>query len=69
LRDGSRLAELRESKVVVRSEKRPGHLYPLELQVEIPASARRGQRYFVRIAQRNSRGEVVGGASVLYRVK
>jgi hypothetical protein len=69
LRDGSRLAELRESKVVVRSEKRPGRLYPLELQVEIPASARRGQRYFVRIAQRNSRGEVVGGASVLYRVK
>ncbi len=69
LRGGKRFVELRDFSPAVKVEKEPGRLYVQELHVQIPPNARSGQRYTARVTQRNSRGETIGGATVIYRVK
>jgi hypothetical protein len=69
LRDTKRFVELSELSPVIRLDKEPRQLYQVELQTKIPNNAERGQRYKVSIAQRDSRGETVGGATVIYQIR
>lgn len=69
LRNNKRFVEFRHFSPVIRLQKEPGQLYPIELHTKIPKDAKSGERYILNIAQRNERGEIVGGASVIYQVK
>lgn len=68
LRGGKRYVDIHETGAVVRLEKAPGAVLPLVLQAEIPSTATADDSYHVSVAQRDERGEVVGGASALFRV-
>jgi hypothetical protein len=69
MRNNKRFVEIRDDIAVVRMEKQPNQIYPLALNTTIPLEARSGQQYTIRLAQRNERTEVVGGATVIYYVK
>ena len=66
LRNGKRYVDVRDAVAIVRMEKQPGQIYPFSLQTTIPASAGSGQQFFVKVSQRDQKGEIVGGASVMY---
>jgi subtilisin family serine protease len=68
LRDNKRFVEVREKIAVVRVEKQPNRQYPLALHSTIPAEANQGDAFTIGIAQRNERGQTVGGATVIYAV-
>jgi len=68
-RDGRRYVDVRDEVTVIRVEKEPNRLYPLALQLTVPAEAQADDRYRISVAQRNERGETVGGATVLYRTR
>jgi subtilisin family serine protease len=63
-----RFVEISEQTTIIRMEKQPRQLYPLALQTSIPANAHKGQQYMIRVAQRNQKEEIVGGATVVYYV-
>lgn len=69
LRNMKRFVDLRELSPVVRMDVEPGQLYPLGLQINIPNDAKPGQRYMVSVAERNSRGETIGGATVVCQIR
>ena len=69
LQTGKRVIAIRETTVIVRVEKQPHQLCPFALRTEIPANAKKGESFPVSIAQRNDRGESVGGATVVYHVE
>lgn len=68
LRGDRRFVLLRDARVTIRMEKRPGALVPLVLRATIPGDARHGDRYAIRVAQHDQRGERVGGATVMWSV-
>lgn len=69
LHEGERFVDIRDGKAVIRMETSPNQVYPLVLEATMPASAKSGARYQLDVAQRNSRREVVGGASMIFAVK
>jgi subtilisin family serine protease len=69
LRDGKRFVEIRDETTIVRVEKQPNRLYPFALHTSIPAGVEKGQPFLISVAQRNERGETVGGATVVYVAK
>ncbi len=60
-----RVVEIRERQASVRLSKRPHQLLPLYLQIPVPAGTRPEDRFHVDVIQKNSRGEVVGGFSLV----
>lgn len=63
LRGEKRFVDVREEKAVVRVEKEAGALYPLALVV---SAAKEEGRHLVRVAQRDMKGELVGGVSAIF---
>jgi subtilisin family serine protease len=68
LRDGKRYVDITKSIVKVTMEKDPAMMYPLALQTTIPAGAAADTLYQINVAQLNSQGTPVGGASMVYHV-
>ena len=66
VRDGQRYALLTDDVAVVRIEKAPGQLLPLELEARLPGGVEAGRQLEVSVAQRDESRQVVGGASVLF---
>jgi hypothetical protein len=66
VRDDKRYVEVKESVVTVEMEKSPNGIYPLSLQTTIPATAKKGEEFFIQVEQQNTEGTTVGGASVVY---
>lgn len=68
LRDGKRFVDIKEPTATVSLEKHPHQVHPFSLQTSIPSHAEKGEQYMLKVFQRNQRGHVVGGATVVYRV-
>lgn len=68
VRDDKRYVEVKESAVTVEMEKSPNGIYPLSVQTTIPATAKKGEEFFIQVEQQNTEGTTVGGASVAYLV-
>ena len=69
IREGKRLVDIRDDLALVRMQKAPGQIYPLRLLTQIPSEAGSGAEYRLTVSQRDSGGNTVGGASVVYRVR
>jgi subtilisin family serine protease len=69
LRGDKRYVEAKESMVTVQMEKLPNSIYPLSLRTTIPATAEKGEQFFIQVAQQNSQSMTVGGATMVYLVK
>ena len=69
VRDGRRLVEIRENTAVVRLAKEPNRLYPLSLELRLPANVEGGREYTLTVAQRDEQGTVVGGATAIFRLR
>jgi hypothetical protein len=68
LRDNKRFVEICQDLAVIRLEKQPNQQCPLALHSTIPAEARIGDSFAIKIMQRDDRGQMVGGATVVYIV-
>jgi len=64
-RDGCRLIALRGDKAVIGVPKAPGESRQMSLAVSMPEGPRAARPMMVRIAQRNIRGRVVGGVTLV----
>ena len=64
-RDGRRLLALRGDRAVIGVPKAPGELRQMCLAVSMPDGLRVTKPVMVRIAQRNLRGRVVGGVTLV----
>jgi hypothetical protein len=64
-RDGRRLIALRAGKAVIGVPKAPGELRQMSLAMAMPDGLHVAQPLTVRVAQRNIRGRVVGGVTLL----
>jgi subtilisin family serine protease len=69
LRGDKRYVEVKESVVTVQMEKSPNRIYPLSLRTTLPATAEKGEQFFIQVAQQNAQGTTVGGATMVYLVK
>ncbi len=69
LRGGKRYVEVKESVITVQMEKAPNSIYPLSLRTTLPATAEKGEQFFIQVAQQNAQGTTVGGAAMVYLVK
>lgn len=69
LRGDKRYVEVKESVVTVQMEKSPNSLYPLSLRTTVPATAEKGEQFFIQVTQQNAQGTTVGGAAMVYLVK
>jgi hypothetical protein len=69
LRGDKRYVEVKESVVTVQMEKSPNSIYPLSLRTTLPATAEKGEQFFIQVAQQNAQGTTVGGAAMVYLVK
>ena len=69
LRGDKRYVEVKEAVVTVQMEKSPNSIYPLSLRTTIPATAEKGEQFFIQVAQQNDQGMTVGGATMVYLVK
>lgn len=67
-RDDKRFVETSAAKTLIRMETEPRQLYLLTLGASIPDKAQTGQRYELKVSQRNQKGQTVGGATVIYQV-
>lgn len=68
VRGGRRFVNLVAAQVIVRLQKAPNQIYPMALHTTLPANAALGQQFVIDIAQRNTQGVTVGGATVVYQV-
>ena len=68
LRGDKRYVEVKESVVTVQMEKSPNRMYPLSLRTTLPATAEKGNQFFIQVAQQNAQGTTVGGATMVYVV-
>lgn len=68
LRNGKRYVDIKQSMVRITMEKDPAKQYPLALQTRIPASAARDEQFVINVAQANTQGTPVGGASMVYHI-
>jgi hypothetical protein len=66
---GKRYVKAEAPRTIIRMQKRPKELYVFALKTGVPSNSERGQRYMIRVSQRNSAGETVGGATVVYVVR
>ena len=66
LRNNKRLVDIREDIAVISMEKQPNQQYLLALQTTILAEASGIDTFIASVAQRNERGEMVGGATVMF---
>jgi subtilisin family serine protease len=69
LRGDKRLVKIVDSTTILRMEKQPYQIYPMALQMTVPKDAERNDTYVVRVLQRNQRGFIIGGATLLVRIK
>lgn len=69
LKERKRVLEIREQSALVRFDLEPGRLYPMVLQTMIPDNAATGTQFTVRVFERDLRGQVLGGATVIYVVQ
>ncbi len=66
--DGDRRFVLIErGMAIVRIEKQPNQIYPVALEISLPAAVEKGRSLTIKVAQRNEKQQVVGGAGVVYR--
>lgn len=68
IRDGRPGVDVRGELTVLRIAKEPGELLPLAMRLLVPAEAATGASYQISVAQRDEREQIVGGATVVYRV-
>lgn len=68
-RDGARFVRIDGRSAVVRAAKLPKTSLPLMLETKLPATAKRGETFEITLAQRNTQGETISGASVMFVVK
>lgn len=68
VRGNRRYVNLVAPRVTVQLQKAPNQIYPMALHVTLPAGVAVGQQFTVDIAQQNTQGEVVGGASAVFQV-
>jgi hypothetical protein len=64
----ARFVEIAAEKATVTLEREPKQLHALALQTVIPQNAKKGQKFVLKVSQRNQAGETVGGATVVYVV-
>jgi subtilisin family serine protease len=69
LRSDKRYVEVKESMVTIQMEKLPNRFYPLSLRTTVPATAEKGEQFFIQVAQQNAQGTTVGGAAMVYLVR
>src|SRR5450759_4122719 len=69
LRGDKRYVEVKASVVTVQLEKSPNRIYPLSLRTTLPATAEKGEQFFIQVTQQNTQGTTVGGAAMVYLVK
>jgi hypothetical protein len=69
LRDQKREVLMNNDVATIKIDRTPGAVHPVDVRTEIPARAKKGDQFTVSIAQKDARGVVVGGATVVYRVK
>lgn len=69
LRGDKREVLLRNDVATIVVNRRPGAVHPVTIRTEIPATAKKGEQFLITVAQKNAAGTLVGGASVVYRVK
>jgi hypothetical protein len=69
LRGRERLLDLTEPTTLVRLKKEPRKMYPLSLRFTPPEHAKPGDRFKVRIAQRNEKDVIVGGVTAVFVVR
>jgi subtilisin family serine protease len=69
LRGDKRYVEVKASVVTVQMEKSPNRIYPLSLRTTLPATAEKGEQFFIQVTQQNTQGTTVGGAAMVYLVK
>jgi carboxypeptidase T len=68
-RDGRTMLAIREKRATFQLHKEPGALRQVALQLRIPPTAKPGDVYRVRVAQRDEAGKTVGGVTLEVRVK
>ncbi len=64
----SRFVVIERSIAVVRVDKQPNQIYPLALEISLPADVKKNQSLMIKVAQRNEKHQVVGGAGVVYTI-
>lgn len=69
LRGDKRYVEVKASVVTVQMEKSPNRIYPLSLRTTLPATAEKGEQFFIQVTQQNTQGTTVGGAAMVYLLK
>jgi len=69
LRGDKRYVEVKASVVTVQMEKSPNSIYPLSLRTTLPATAEKGEQFFIQVTQQNAQGTTVGGAAMVYLLK
>jgi Subtilase family len=66
LENGRRYVEVTGNQALIRIEKAPGQMLPLEAQVELPPGLAKGGRWTLDVAQQDVAGRAVGGAGVVF---
>jgi hypothetical protein len=62
---GDRLISIRGDNVTIGVQKQPGELRQMSLTIKIPDNAKPENQHQIVVSQRNTRGEVVGGVSLV----
>lgn len=68
-RNGARFVRVEGQTAILRATKLPNTSLGLTIETKIPVTATRGERFKIALAQRNTQGEIIGGASVMVVVK
>jgi hypothetical protein len=69
LRGERRFVDVRDKVAIVRLERAPNQMVPLALRTSVPAGLAADDEVLITVTQRGEGRQVVGGASVLYRVR
>jgi subtilisin family serine protease len=62
---GKRLIAIRGDNVTIGVQKQPGELRQMSLSIKIPDNAKLKNQYQIAVSQRNTKGQVVGGVSLM----
>jgi hypothetical protein len=63
--NGKRLISIRGDTATIGVQKQPGELRQMSLSLNIPDNAKLKDQYQIAVSQRNTKGQVVGGVSLL----
>lgn len=69
IRDAHRFVRIDDAFGRVRFDREIGRQQPASLRMTIPATAAAGDTFPLTVSQRGSHGEIIGGATVIYRVR